>query len=235
MSVLFEETLPGGWAWSHILKKGTALRLTDPTGGACAALTFYNPKDLSERYNFPDTLKGQYTARLTRGHALYSDMGRVAMTIIEDSFGAHDPLAGLLTQTELEARFGIKTYQDHRNAWHQSGLNQLWTEIGKYALDQRDLSSVVNFFAAVSVDAEGRMSWDASRARSGHQVVLQAEMDSLVVVVATQHPYDPRPVWQPQPVQVQVIRSALPITENPAWAYSEQNQRGLTNTYLYNL
>ena len=35
-SVLWEETVPGGGTWSHVLKRGTALRLTDIEGGANA-------------------------------------------------------------------------------------------------------------------------------------------------------------------------------------------------------
>ena len=35
-SVLWEETIHGGATWSHVLKRGTALRLTDLQGGANA-------------------------------------------------------------------------------------------------------------------------------------------------------------------------------------------------------
>ena len=235
MSVLFEETLPGGWVWSHILKKGTALVVTDPAGGACGALTFHNSRDLSERYNMPDTLKGQGTAVITAGHALYSDMGRIQLSVLEDTFGGHDPLCGLLTQGELEARFGAKAYQGHRNGWHQSGLVQLWTEIAKYGLDQRDLSSVLNLFACVKADADGNLGWDPSKIKVGNRIVLQAEMDTLVVLAATQHPFDPRTVWAPQPLAIEVARSAVPLPENPAWKFSAQNQRGFANTFLYNI
>ncbi|NNM66670.1 MAG: DUF1989 domain-containing protein, partial [Spirochaetales bacterium] len=56
-NVLYEEILPGGWNWSHVLKRGTCLRLVDPEGGACASVLLYNPKETSERFNMPDTLK----------------------------------------------------------------------------------------------------------------------------------------------------------------------------------
>lgn len=235
MNVLFEEMIPGGGVWSHTLKKGTALRVTDPRGGACGALSFYNPRDLSERYNMPDTLKGQHTAILTKGHALYSDMGRILLSILEDSFGAHDPISGLLTQEELEQRFGHRPYQKFRNDWHQSGLSQMWTEIGKYALDIRDLSSVVNLFGAVTVSEKGELKWDPSRIKPGNSILLRAEMDTLVVLAATQHPFDPRKHWDPLPLNVQITRLELALEDNPAWKNSPQNQRGFANTFLYNL
>ena len=42
-----------------------------------------------------DTLKAQHTAHLTRGHALYTDMGRVIASITADTLGWHDPLGGV--------------------------------------------------------------------------------------------------------------------------------------------
>ncbi len=37
-SVLWEESLPGGSIWSHVSKRGTAVRFTDTMGGAIASL-----------------------------------------------------------------------------------------------------------------------------------------------------------------------------------------------------
>lgn len=234
MNVLYEETVPGGWAWSHVLKKGTALELTSGPDHSCASLSFYNPVDPGERYNFPDTLKGQFTAVLTKGHALYTDMGRIALTIVEDEFGGHDPLTGWLTQDDLEKKYGRKTYQKWRNGWNQSGYALLVTEIGKYGLDQRDLSAVINFFCRVQADGEGRLSLEKT-ARPQTRVVLQAEMDTLVVLAATQHPFDPRLSWDPQPIGLKILDSRIPAEENPAWQTCEQNRRGFANTRLYHL
>ena len=75
-------TVPAGTHWSCLIRKGHAIRFTDLEGGANCALTFFNPTDPLERYNMPDTLKAQHTALLTRGHCLYSDMGRIFASII---------------------------------------------------------------------------------------------------------------------------------------------------------
>ena len=79
--ILFEETVPPGATWSHILKRGTALRLTDTEGGANAGAIFYNADCPVERLNIPDTLKAQHIARLTQGSVLYSDMGRILCSV----------------------------------------------------------------------------------------------------------------------------------------------------------
>src|SRR5262249_32675688 len=91
--IRFEEIVPPGANWSHVLKRGTTLRITDAEGGANVAALFYNFELPGERLNLPDTLKCQHTARLTKGHCLYSDMGRVLVSIPGDTCGWHDPLA----------------------------------------------------------------------------------------------------------------------------------------------
>jgi len=52
------------------MRSGSALTLTDVEGGANVGLLFYNPENLLERHNAPDTLKCQHTFRLTAGHCL---------------------------------------------------------------------------------------------------------------------------------------------------------------------
>jgi len=91
-SVFWEETIQPGAAWSHVLKRGTALRLVDLEGGANVGAIFYNFDCPVERYNMPDTLKAQHIARLTKGFVLYSDMGRILCSIVEDKVGWHDPI-----------------------------------------------------------------------------------------------------------------------------------------------
>src|SRR5260370_31071187 len=92
--VLWEETVQGGATWSHVLKRGTALRITDPEGGANAGALFYNFECPVERYNMLATLKAQHIARLTAGLVLYSDMGRVLSSVTGDTRGWHHPIGG---------------------------------------------------------------------------------------------------------------------------------------------
>src|ERR1700704_4426711 len=107
---LWEETVQPGATWSHVLKRGTALRITDVLGGANAAALFYNFECPVESYNMPDTLKAQHIARLTKGNVLYSDMGRILCSITDDSVGWHDPLGGMSNAELVEAQFGKSRY-----------------------------------------------------------------------------------------------------------------------------
>ena len=95
--VLIREALRGGQMWSRVVRRGQALKLTDVEGGASVAALFYNAQQPLERYNMADTLKAQHTSKLTKGHMLYSDMGRVLLSIVEDTLGWHDPIGGIST------------------------------------------------------------------------------------------------------------------------------------------
>ena len=90
----YETLIEGGKHWSLSVRAGTQLRITDQNGGANVGMLFYNPQNLLERYNAPDTLKCQHTFKLSKGHCLYSDMGRIFCSIIEDRLGWHDTVCG---------------------------------------------------------------------------------------------------------------------------------------------
>ena len=121
MNPLYRDVLPGGAHGSLVLRRGRLLRLTDVEGGANLALLAWNATEKSERLNLPDALKCQHTSKLTRGHCLYSDMGRVLLCITNDDLGWHDPMGGLSTAAEVRARYGAGDYQTLRNDFYRNG------------------------------------------------------------------------------------------------------------------
>ena len=56
-ALLMGQHIPGGCHWSGIVRRGTTLRLMDVTGGANAAVLFFNQEEKLERYNMADTLE----------------------------------------------------------------------------------------------------------------------------------------------------------------------------------
>ena len=123
MNPLYRDVLPGGAHGSLVLRRGRLLRLTDVEGGANLALLAWNTTEKSERLNLPDALKCQHTSKLTRGHCLYSDMGRVLLCITNDDLGWHDPMGGLSTAAEVRARYGAGDYQTLRNDFYRSSAS----------------------------------------------------------------------------------------------------------------
>ena len=231
--VRFEEIVPPGANWSHVLKRGTTLRLTDSEGGANVSALFYNFELLVERLNIPDTLKCQHTARLTKGHCLYSDMGRVLVSITDDACGWHDPLAGWSTAKIVEQKYGTKTYQEARNDWYRNAHDNFVSELGKYGMDERDLAMNVNFFSKVTVDDVGKMSFVPGNSKPGAFVDLRSEMNTLVVLNTCIHPLDPSATYAPKSVHLTVWSSPPPGPDDFCRNSRPENQRGFILSERY--
>jgi urea carboxylase-associated protein 2 len=227
---LYQETLPGGGHASFVLKRGQLLRLTDLEGGANVSLLLLNAHEKSERLNLPDSLKCQHTAKLSAGHCLYSDMGRVLAAITADTCGWHDSLGGVLNAEEVREKYGAGRYQELRNGFFRNGVDNLLVELGKWNLNLQDLLMCLNLFSKVSVDGDGGLHFQPGNSKAGDYVELYAPMDCLVVFSALQHPLDPNPAYAPKPVQLswhQVESDGISVlcrTSRP------ENARGFHNT-----
>lgn len=232
-SLLFEETIQPGATWSHVLKRGTALRITDTEGGANVGALFYNFEVPVERYNMPDTLKAQHIARLTKGFVLYSDMGRVLCSITDDTVGWHDPIGGASNARLVAEKYGADSYQEHRNDYHKNAKDSFVVELGKWGLGPRDMVSNVNFFSRVDVADDGAMTFHEGNSPARSYVELRAEMNVLTILNTCQHPLDPSPAYAPKPVQLSLRRVAAPGPDDPCRMSRPENGRGFTLTERY--
>lgn len=232
-SVLCTELLPGGATWSHVLKRGTALRITDLEGNANVAAYFLNFENPSERFNLPDTLKAQHTARLHAGHVLFSDMGRILCSITEDTVGWHDPLSGISNAASVEKRYGKRTYQEARNDWYQNARDGFLIELGKYGMGPRDLHATVNFFSKVVVDELGAMEYVGNHSPAGGYIELRAEMNVLVLLNTCPHPLNNQSEYAPKPVELSISRVPAPMRDDRCRTLCPENSRGFVLTELY--
>lgn len=231
--IRFTELVPAAANWSHVLKRGTTLRLETLGEAANVSALFYNFELLNERLNLPDTLKCQHTARLTAGHCLYSDMGRILVSLTEDTCGWHDPLSGWSTERGVSARYGDLRYQEARNGFHRNAHDGFLTELGKYGMDERDLAMNVNFFAKVTADSGGRLHFHEGHSQAGMRVDLRSEMNTLVILNTCVHPLDPSPHYAPAPVQL-TVWSSPPVPEDDLCRNScPENARGFELTRRY--
>jgi len=231
----YSTEIPGGGHWSFRMRRGTQLCLTDLRGGANVGMLLYNPENLLERYNAPDTLKCQHTFKLTRGNCLYSDMGRVFASIIADDCGWHETVCGNSHASHVAARWGARDYQGDRNAWHQNGHDAFLVELEKYGLGAQDLAANVNWFSRVVTDAEGGLSLHTAAARAGAQVVLRFEMDTLVVLHTCPHPLNAAPDYPAVPVRLDLGLAAPVAEDDYCRNWCEENRRGFENNALYYL
>ena len=233
--VLYEYTLPAASHWSLRLRRGTALELTDLEGGANVGVLMYNPENLLERYNAPDTLKCQHTFKLTHGHCLYSDMGRIFASIVEDTVGWHETVCGTSHADQVMQRWGARDYQNDRNDWRQDGMSSFLVELAKYGLGPKDMAANLNFFSKVVVDNAGNLSLDQHNSPAGGRVVLRFEMDTLLVMHSCPHPMNASPDYPRKPVGVRIFHADPLADDDYCKNFRPENQRGFENNRLYYL
>jgi urea carboxylase-associated protein 2 len=231
--IVHAETVPGARYWSMVIRRGYVLRIVDPTGRANAATLLFNPRLLSERYNMADTLKAQHTSKLTKGHMLYSDMGRVLMSIVDDTLGWHDAIGGVSTPDDVRRRYGESSYQRDRNAFHRSGRELFLIELGKWGLGRQDLVANVNFFSRVYAGADGALAYAPGHSKPGAHVELRAEMDTLVVLNTAPHPLNPAREYTPGPVELAIRRGDAVRADDYCIGFRPENARAYANTSIY--
>lgn len=233
--VPYADTLPGGTHWSLVMRRHSRLKLIDLEGGANAGMLFYNAADRTERYCAPDTLKCQHTFRLTRGHCLYTDMGRVLCSIVEDTMGWHDTVAGNTTKAMVERRWGKRTFQEARNSFHRNGHDSFLIEAAKYGMQRRDLVSNVNWFSKVAVEDDGAMVYVTGASKAGAIVELRFEMDTLVLLHTCPHPLDPAETYPAKPVRYE-ISEGLPAADDDVCRHARpENARGFETNRIHHI
>ena len=229
---LWTELLPGGHHWSARIQRGAVLQLKSLGQNANVALYCVNSEDKLERYNMPDSLKGQHTAYLSTGHILASDLGRAMISIVKDDHAWNDAFCAPSTASQIENQFGSKTFQDARNDMYRNGKDSLLLEMTKFGLSATDLSSTLNLFSKVQPDANGNLSYVASD-NTNQIIELRFEMDCLVFLSSAPHALDNSTEYAPADVQLSLYK-ALPLSGNDICRDScPQNQRAFQNNNRY--
>lgn len=199
--------------WSMRVARHRTIRLTALGEGANVSALFFNAMNPLDRLNVPDTLKALHTAKLTKGHVLMSDMGHAMVSIVEDTLGWHDPIAGHSTAEIIRNSFGEGSYQDLRNDFLRNSQDNFLIELNKHGLGLPDLVATINFFSKVSADDKGMLHFAPDHCKSGESITLRTEMDLLVVLSNAPHPLHPSGAYPRVPVEV-TVAPTTPAKEN---------------------
>jgi uncharacterized protein len=219
--VISREQVPAGWYATVRLRRGEALRMIDDTGRSSVSLIGWREQDTSERINCADTVKVQWSAAISKGRVILSDMGRILLSLIEDTSGAHDIMVGGSTPASTRAAFGEVTRNTQDN---------FLSAAAKVGLGLRDIPPCVTFFAPVSLDAQGRFLWNSGRKRAGDFVDLRAEMNLVVVLSNCAHPLDPARPAASGPITFIRHRAPPPAPDDPCRTTSPEIVRAFEFT-----
>ncbi len=197
------ETVAWGGYATKVVSRGTTIRLTDATGGACAHVLLFNADQSWERLNAADTVKIPWQAYLGTGHPLLSDQGRVLATVVADDTGRHDALCGVAQPAFVVAA-------------------------AKHGLTPRDLPPSVSFFEGVRVDADGSLIHTGGGPGT---VELRAELPLVVLVANAAHPLDREPAGGL--LEILARPGAATAPDDPQWTASPELERAYLNTADY--
>jgi urea carboxylase-associated protein 2 len=209
--VLWDETIGAGGYAHRTLRRGARLRITDLQGDACINYLVFNADRPIERLNVADTVKVQWNAYLGKGRLLLSDMGRVLMSILDDTSGRHDTFCGCSNASGNARKYG----NGLNSGPSPSGHDRFLIALAKHGLGRKDVVACVNFFKGVRIEPDGSTTLHGSPQRAGAYVELRAEMNSLVVFANTPHVLDPRPTYTATPARFTAWRGPVTSADDP--------------------
>jgi urea carboxylase-associated protein 2 len=223
-TMLWDETIaPGGYAAKQ-LNRGARLRLVDLQGDACVSMLLFNAERPVERLNVADTLKVQWNAYLGAGRLLLSDMGKVLMSVLEDTSGTHDAFCGASNAASNAARYG-----DGDN-WgpHPNARDRFLLATAKFGLGRKDIHPCINWFKGVTILPDGSTRFVSAR-NPGQSVTFRAEMDVIVMLANCPHVLDPRPEYVVTPVRALAWRGPATLADDPVRNATPEGLRAFLN------
>ena len=198
--VLFDTVVAAGAPWSGVVRRGQVLQIVDLEGQQGVDFLCYAADNPEERYHAANTIKKAATLRLTKGHVLYSDTARPMMTIVEDSCGWNDTVAGCCSAPSNRLLYGVE---------HSPGCRENFlAELAKHKLGRHDIVANQNFFCRVPVGEDNgldRLTVVGAPSRPGDHIDLRAEIDVLGVISNCPQINNPCSGGRPTPIRVRVI------------------------------
>jgi len=210
-SVVWDDTLGCGHSASMTLARATRVRLTDLEGDACVSVCLFNADQPSERHCVADTLKVQWQAYPGQGTLLLSDLGRVLVTVVDDTSRRHDAVCG----PSPLAR------------------ERLVVTAAKHGLGPRDVHPTITFFKGIRIAADGSIRWEGDTGPAGGHVELRTEMPVLLVAANAPHPLDERDGRPCSPVRITAWRDQPPSPSDPFRNASPEARRAFEQTEQY--
>lgn len=198
----YQNVIPPGDYWMHVLKRGETFRITDLEGNQAADTLFFSAADPHERYSACDTILEQGNIYLTAGTVLRSDLGTAMLTITADTVGRHDTLGGACATESNTVRYALEKKSMH--ACRDSFLLAV-AENEDFGLSKRDIAHNINFFMNVPVTPEGGLTFEDGVSGPGRYVEMRAEMDVIVLISNCPQLNNPCNAYNPTPIEVLIF------------------------------
>jgi urea carboxylase-associated protein 1 len=197
-NVLFREVIEPGGRWSRRMETGERLRIIDLEGQQAVDFLCFSPELPMDRLNIPNTVKLNKSLYITKGCKIYSDRAKLMFSIVSDSCGFHDTLAGCCSNEIDLVRYGVvKTRSCRAN---------FIAELAKWSMSPSEIVSNINFFMRVPFSEDGSVVIAASISKAGDHVELQAEAPVIAMLSNCPQEHNPAAGFRPTPIEVIVYR-----------------------------
>ena len=159
------------------MKRGSVLRITDPTGEQVSDLVAFSRENPKKWLSSGRSIDYANTIYLTTGHVLYSNDSEPMFTILEDKVGRHDFLLTPCSQDTFKIIY-------KNDAPHPSCFENLWRNLEAFGIAPSQIPTTFNVFMNVVVAPSGELTIGPPRSKAGDYVEFRAEMDLIVGVTA---------------------------------------------------
>lgn len=196
--ILYREVVPAGGRWSRRIEPGERLRIIDLEGQQAVDFLCYSPELPLDRINIPNTVKLNRSLYITEGCKIYSDHAKVMFSVLEDTCGFHDTLAGCCSNEIDLVRYGVvKTKSCRAN---------FIAELAEWSMAPSEIVSNINFFMRVPFSEDGTVVIGPGVSKPGDHVELLAEMPVIAVLSNCPQEHNPASGFKPTPIEVIVHR-----------------------------
>jgi uncharacterized protein len=199
-AIIRRETVAAKGRWSARLEPGQTLKLIDSEGQQAIDFLCYGAELPLDRINIPTTVRLNKSLYITRGSKIYSDRARVMMSVLEDSCGYHDTLAGCCSCEIDKVRYGVDRTESCRT--------NFIAELAGWGMSPSEIVSNINFFMRVEFATDGALTIVEGISKPGDYVVLRAEMPLIVVISNCPQENNPAAGFAPTPIEVVVSATA---------------------------
>src|SRR5205823_14774641 len=190
---VFEEELPARGRLAFKLYAGQACRIVDVEGKQVADLVCFDLHDREDKLSVNNTGLMNKTIFISTGHSLYSTKATKLMTIIDDTCGVHDLIAGSCSEGTNRARYGVRGTPNCRSNFEQA--------LAPYGIPLREVPYSFNVFMNVPVTKE-RTEILEPVSKPGDHIDLRAERDLLVAISNCPQERNPCNGFNPTPLAV---------------------------------
>jgi uncharacterized protein len=169
--ILRDETIAPAGHFGAEIRKGQVLRIVDIEGQQVADLVTINAHNLAERLSVMNTINLNKQVFPRVGYVLYSDEASAMMTIIADTCGVHDMLAGACSRYTNERRYGVKDTKNCRD--------NLAAALEPWGIGWKDVPFNMNVFMNCPIGSDGNWSIQVPKSKAGDYIDFRAEMDVI--------------------------------------------------------